>query len=293
MKELFLTQSNSVIIGKKGSGKTMLGWVLAKSISENSGRKLYVFNHPYPELLVKLSFDIKNLNNMKHLYDLTDAVVIIDETHEIFNTSERKVNEQLKNLLAKSRQNNVCFIFICHNSYFINRSIFSFIDNKLIKEVNDKHWELERVHMKKLYEDIHITGVENYYIDSDAVKGRFKVTKPSWWIEELSFAYRSNNNKIDLFEEISKKCAQNTESAPIIQEVRQMCQKNAQKKSQQIHEKCAQNTESAPIIQEVRHKYEQEEIWDEDLNNANHSMPIESSLSLQGTSEQENIHEQI
>ena len=227
MKELFLSQTNSIIIGKKGSGKTMLGWVLGKNISENSGRKLCVFNYPYPELLVKLSFDVENLNNMKYLYDLTDAVVIIDEAHEIFNTSDRKVNEQLKTLLARSRQNNTCFIFICHNSYFINRGIFSFIDNKLIKEVNDKHWELERVHMKKLYEkDVHITGVENYYIDSDAVKGEFKVTKPSWWVEELSFAYRSHA-QIDLFDEISKKCAQNTKSAPNIQEVRQVLQKCA------------------------------------------------------------------
>jgi len=238
-KELFLAQSNTIIIGKKGSGKTVLGWVLGRNISKHSGRKLCVFNHPRQEMLEKLPFEVENLANVEALYNVTDAVVIIDEAHEVFNVLEKKVNEQLKALLARSRQNNTCFIFICHNSYFINRSIFTFIDNKLIKEVNDKHWELERSYMKKLYEkEAHITGVENYYMDSEYVKGEFKLNKPSWWLEDLSFSYK-RSTKVDLFEEIALQCAKIPKSAPKCAEVRQN------------PEKCAETSKSAPCEQKV------------------------------------------
>jgi hypothetical protein len=112
----------------------------------------------------------------------------------------------------------------------------------MIKEVNDKHWELERSHMKKLYEkEAHITGVENYYMDSEYVKGEFKLNKPDWWLEDLSFSYK-RSTKIDLFEEIATQCA----------EVRQKQEKCAEVRQKQ--EKCAEMPKSAPCEQKV-HNY--------------------------------------
>jgi len=109
----------------------------------------------------------------------------------------------------------------------------------LIKEVNDKHWELERSYMKKLYEkEAHITGVENYYMDSEYVKGEFKLNKPSWWLEDLSFSYK-RSTKVDLFEEIALQCAKIPKSAPKCAEVRQN------------PEKCAETPKSAPCEQKV------------------------------------------
>ena len=88
-KELFLVQTNTVIVGKKGSGKTLLGWVLGRNINEFGGRKLYVYNYPRPEILKKLPFEVGNVPNIESLYNLTDAVVIIDESHEVFNVLEK------------------------------------------------------------------------------------------------------------------------------------------------------------------------------------------------------------
>jgi hypothetical protein len=198
---LFLEQTNTMIIGKKGSAKTTLGWTLAEKIHKISGRKIYLFNHPRFDLILKanLPFEVVNITKLDTLFNITDGVVLVDEAQEIFNFLEKKVNEELKSLLSKSRQNNTCFIFICHNSYFLNRSLFSFLDTKIIKEVNEKHWELERPHMKKLYEHLHITGKENFFIDSDYIKGYQLFQKPLWWKEDLSMAYRAISQKEDFF----------------------------------------------------------------------------------------------
>lgn len=198
---LFSEQTNTMIIGKKGSAKTTLGWTLAEKIHSISNRKVYMFNHPRPEVILKakLPFEVTNISKLDALFNVVDGVVLIDEAQEVFNFLEKKVNEELKSLLARSRQNNTCFIFICHNSYFLNRSLFSFLDIKIIKETNEKHWELERPHMKKLYEHLHISGKENFFIDSDYMKGYEVFQKPVWWKEELSMAYRAISQKEDFF----------------------------------------------------------------------------------------------
>lgn len=196
---MYLEQCNFVIIGKKGSAKTTLAWCLTEKVNRLSKRKVYVFNHPRPELLKKLPFEVTNVRRLDALFNITDGVVLIDESHEVFNVLDKRVNEDLKILLSHSRQNNTDFIFICHNSYFVNRSLFSFVDARIIKEVNEKHWELERPHMKKLYEDVHIFGKEGFFIDSDYVKGYKTFKKPEWWNEELSNAYRTQNKMEDFF----------------------------------------------------------------------------------------------
>ena len=162
---------------------------------------MYVYRHPKIEALKKLPFKVTNINNLKQISNLTNAVIIIDEAHKVFPVLEKAVNTQLRNILSLSAQNNICFIFICHNSYFLNRSLFSFIDIKIIKEVNEGHWELERSYMKKLYQDIPIMGVNKFFIDSDNHRGVETFNKPKWFKDELSFAYKNEVSK-DFF----KKC---------------------------------------------------------------------------------------
>jgi len=198
-ENLFIDQNNFLIIGKKGSGKTALGWSFLKKINEMSQREIYIFNHPRPEILKELPFKVSNLLKLEQLYNITDSVVLIDEAQLVFNVMDKKINNRFKNLLAISRQNNVCFIFICHNSYFINRSLFSFIDVKIIKDVNEGHWSLERKHMAKLYEDIVIYGKNSFFIDSDYIRGQQSFIKPTWFSDDLSLGYRFNTSKKNFF----------------------------------------------------------------------------------------------
>lgn len=221
--DLLTDQNNFLIIGKKGSAKTGLGWSFAKNIADASGRRLYIFNYPKPELLKKLPFEVINITNKDKLLHVVDGVVLLDEASKEFDSMEKKVNQQLRNILQVSRQNNTDFIFICHNSYFLNRGLFSFVDVRIIKETNPQHWALERPYMAKQYEDIAVFGAENFYIDSDYMRGYQTFIKPEWYTEEMSTAYRSITQKRDFFESMRQdapECAEVRTNAPKVQEVR-------------------------------------------------------------------------
>lgn len=188
--DAFIKPNNFLIIGKKGSAKTSLGFKFLEEIKSLSKKKAYIFDYPAPELLSKLPFRVTNLTSIKQLFNLTDSVCLIDEAHRYFDVLNKSVNEDLKLLLSGSRQNNCSFIFITHNSYFITRGLFSYIDIRIIKEVNEGHWEMERPHMNKLYRDTNIYGKEWFFIDSDFWRGREHFVKPDWFTDEFSNAYK-------------------------------------------------------------------------------------------------------
>lgn len=196
---IYREQCNFVIIAKKGAAKTTLGWAIAEKVNRISKRKVYAYNFPKPELLEKLPFEVVNVKRLDALFNITDGVVILDESQETFNVLDKRVNQDLRILLGRSRQNNTDFLFIAHNSFFVNRSLFSFIDVVIVKEVAELHWELERPHMKKLYQDVHVFGKPNFYIDSDYVRGYKSFNKPVWWTEEMSYAYKSQTKTEDFF----------------------------------------------------------------------------------------------
>ena len=201
--DAFLKPNNFLIIGKKGSGKTALGFKFLSEINQISNKKAFVFDFPKPELLLKLPFHVENITTLKQLYNLTDSVCLIDEAHKYFDVLNKAVNEDLKVLLAASRQNNNCFIFITHNSYFITRGLFSYIDVRIIKEVNEGHWDMDRPHMKKLYENTNISGQEWFFIDSDFWRGREHFKLPVWFTSEFSNSYKLENaTKEDFFKRV-------------------------------------------------------------------------------------------
>lgn len=199
---MFKEQQNFLIIGKKGSGKTALGWKIAEKINQVSKRDVYFFNFPNLEMLDKIPFEVTNVLRINELRKIMNGVILIDEAHRFFDCGNKKINDNLRDILSISRQNNNCFIFVAHNSYFVNKSLFSFIDVKLIKEVVDSHWDLERPHMKKLYQDLYVKGVDKYFIDSDEIKEECRFDKPEWYTDEMSNAYSSKKVVRDIFTQV-------------------------------------------------------------------------------------------
>lgn len=208
---LFKTQANYLIVGKKGSAKTCYGFSCMAAIHRIQQKRCYIYRFPQPEQLKKIPFKVSNVVNLMQLYSLTDAVVLIDEAHIHFSSAEKTVNEDLRNLLSISRQNNVDFIFICHNSYFLNRSLFSFIDVRIIKEVSPGHWDLERTYMKRLYSHVQVFGKANFFIDCDFIRENSSFSKPEWFTDELSNAYNTKEQKEDFFSKLLRRYAGNGE----------------------------------------------------------------------------------
>lgn len=201
---LYTEQSNYIILGKKGSGKSALGWITAETIHKLKDKKVYTFRYPRPELLKKIPFKVENVIRFDMLFNLKNAILICDEAHKYFSPAEKKVDNKTRVLLSDSRQNDLDIIFICHNSYFLNRSLFTFIDVRMIKEVNEGHWELERTHMKKLYEGVAIYGKENFFLDSDWQRGKARFDKPEWFTDEFSNAFSIQDKPLNPFEEALK-----------------------------------------------------------------------------------------
>jgi len=208
--DVFEEQGNVIIVGKKRVGKTLLGWLLALKFAKHS-RAIYVYRFPKPELLKTLPFKVTNIIETSQITNLTNAILLVDEAHRVFPVSEKRVNGQFRDILSTSGQSNLCVVLICHNSYFINRSLFSFIDIKCIKETNEGHWELERPYMKKLYQDILIKGKNKFYLDSEEVKGIQTYGCPDWYTNEMSKCYARTKaeEEEDFFNDV-KKCEMRT-----------------------------------------------------------------------------------
>ena len=204
--KLYKEAMNFLIIGAKGSGKSMTGWSILQTQCIKGKRLAFIYLCPKPELLRKVPFKLTNLTQLSHLFHLRDSVCLIDEANLHFDVKSKQINDDLKQLLQLSRQNNTTFIFIVHNSYVFNRGLFGYMDVKIIKAVTEHHWELERAHMKKLYRSIRVSGVENMYIDCEEMKGYAQTKKLDWFTDDFSKIYRLSSKPKILFE---SKCATN------------------------------------------------------------------------------------
>lgn len=192
---------NILIIGKKGVGKSQTGWEIMQA-QHAEGRPAFMYRCPQPQLLKKVPFKVDNITTLNQLFHLRDSVCIVDEANIHFDAKNKQINDDLKQILQLSRQNNTTFIFIVHNSYVFNRGLFAYIDIKIIKETNEGHWELERPHMKTLYQSIRPSGKENAYVDSEEFKGYTKCHKLEWYTDEFSNMYRTPTNPTNLTDAI-------------------------------------------------------------------------------------------
>ncbi len=185
--------NNIIICGGKGTGKSCTGYtILSKSQQDK-----YVYMCPNEDFLKKLPFKVQSINNIKDLFGLENSIILIDEADNEFNPIEKKVNEQLRLLLKLSRQNNNSIIFIVHNTYFLNRSLFNFIDTFIFKETTEGHFEIERPHIKKLFQTKaqQVRGVNKAYIRTPYGEGIVIIDKPKWYTNELSKIYSNKNSK--------------------------------------------------------------------------------------------------
>jgi len=191
----------SVILGKKGAGKSGLAYYLAEEASEEYRLLPVVVNLPESKRrLLPDNFVIKPLSEVRRL---ENSVIIIDEGTTMLPAGQRKLEEMIKGFVALSRQRNQLVLFIFHSSSDAGSRILRGIDVVLVKEPSrrqiqfgskDSWFGALLAEAKDKFNTIKQMGGDRRgytFVDSEEpdFRGLMPNGLPSFWSEELSKAW--------------------------------------------------------------------------------------------------------
>jgi len=178
-----------LIVGKKEAGKTCLASFLLQGHFE-AGRLCFVYRPPRPELWPEW---------VKPIYGLTqlpeNSVVLIDEAPlQGFNqfSYQKRGTLRLAEVMEVARHNNQSFIIISPNTPDLTKKLIYPVDVYLLKQPSPFQRLEERRIIKAAYEKIPgpIAQNEYYWLDGEIFE-KATFTKPTWYSEDLSKAYRN------------------------------------------------------------------------------------------------------
>ena len=178
-----------IIFGKRGSGKSSLGFRILENIHYKTKRKCYVLG--IDKILIPKW--IKSVGSVEEAPD--SGIILIDEGAVSFGSrdSMSSKNKELSKIMAVARHKNLTLIFVTQNTGLIDRNVLALTDALFIKEGSLLQMEMERPEVKKFYEksNDYLKKVEDdkkkyfYLIDSD-FEGVLTYGLPSFWSDKLS-----------------------------------------------------------------------------------------------------------
>jgi hypothetical protein len=179
----------ALIFGKRGSGKSALGFKLLENIHCLTKRECYALSMEQ-SLIPKWIHPTENVESVPD-----NSLILVDEGAISFGSrnSMTAKNKELSNLLAIARHKNLTLIFVTQNTGMIDKNILKLVDMLFVKEGSLLQEEMERTEIKKFYEKAkkafsHVK--ENkisyaYVIDND-FEGVISFSLPSFWSNNLS-----------------------------------------------------------------------------------------------------------
>lgn len=178
-----------LIIGKRGSGKTALGFRLLEMLSGK--RKAYYLGK------AKLPWWISQVDNIDKIKN--NSLVLVDEAAISFSSRESmsQSNKFLSKLMAIARHKNLTLIIITQNSAMLDLNILRLADTLLFKEPSLLQAKFERKAIADLFkkaeqafEKIKDKDKKKYaYIIDDEFEGTISFSLPEFWTEKLSKSY--------------------------------------------------------------------------------------------------------
>lgn len=188
-KRLYHDSLILLIFGKRGSGKSSLGFRILENIYSNNKRKCFVLGIQQ-ELVPKW---ITSINEIEEAAN--GGVLLVDEGAISFGAREsmKAKNRELAKLMAVSRHKNLSLIFIVQNTSMLDKNVLKLADSLFVKEGSLLQLEMERAEIKKFYEKAmkflnKVKGNKKEYVfvvDAD-FEGSVKYKLPSFWSEGLS-----------------------------------------------------------------------------------------------------------
>ncbi len=178
------------VAGKRGSGKSSLGFALMENINAKTKRPCFVLGVSDTHLPSYISSvqDIEEVQN--------DGVVLVDEGAISFSSrsSMSKKNKDLGELLAIARHKNMTLILVTQNTGMLDKNVLNLCDTILLKQGSLLQSEMERPVIKKLYEKAtpaldalpHDKKKGGVYVVDGNFEGVIVVGLPSFWSQNLS-----------------------------------------------------------------------------------------------------------
>lgn len=188
-KRIFEDSLILLIFGKRGSGKSGLGFRLLENIHSKTKRKCYALGIEQ-KLMPKWISNVDDIEKVPN-----GGVVLVDEGAVSFGArnSMSAKNKALIEILSIARHKNLSLIFVTQNTGLLDKNILALTDSLLIKEGSLLQMEMERPEVKKFYEKANksLKALEGdrrsyfYLIDSD-FEGTLSYNLPSFWTNNLS-----------------------------------------------------------------------------------------------------------
>ena len=178
-----------LVFGKRGSGKSALGFRIMENIHGKTQRKCFVLGVPQ-KVLPQWIASVDDLEQVAN-----GGVVLVDEGAVAFGSREsmKTVNRAVGKLMAIARHKDLTLVFITQNTGMLDKSVLNLADVLMIKEGSLLQLEMERAEIKKFYQKAHGAFVSLpkqrepyfYVVDSD-FEGALAASLPSFWSSAVS-----------------------------------------------------------------------------------------------------------
>lgn len=196
-KRLYEDSLIVLIFGKRGSGKTALGFKILENAYNKTKRKCYVLGVPQ-EVLPSW---IDSVNDVEEVP--SGGIVLVDEGALNFSSRESmsKSNKEISRLMAVARHKDLTLLFVTQNTGMIDANILKLADTLIVKEGSLLQLEMERNEIKKFYAKSKkyfdkLKGDRRkyaYIIDSD-FEGVIEHNLPSFWSTKISKSRAGKND---------------------------------------------------------------------------------------------------